>query len=38
MILGSFTFELSPSYSHAPFPVVLLKPEHGAQVKLRKLP
>ncbi|CAL4950826.1 unnamed protein product [Urochloa decumbens] len=38
MILRSFVFELSPSYSHAPFPVPLLKPEHGAQVRLRKLP
>ncbi|CAO2207690.1 unnamed protein product [Urochloa humidicola] len=37
MILRSFVFELSPSYSHAPFPVPLLKPEHGAQVRLRKL-
>ena len=38
MILRSFTFELSPSYSHAPFSAPLLRPEHGAQVKLRKLP
>jgi len=38
MILRSFEFELSPSYSHAPFSAPLLKPEHGAQVNLRKLP
>jgi cytochrome P450 len=38
MILRSFAFELSPSYSHAPISVPLLKPEHGAQVTLRKLP
>ncbi|XP_062206963.1 cytochrome P450 CYP72A616-like [Phragmites australis] len=38
MILRSFALELSPSYSHAPFPVTLLQPEHGAQVKLRRLP
>jgi len=38
VILRSFTFELSPSYSHAPFSAPLLRPEHGAQVKLRKLP
>nr|CAB3476665.1 unnamed protein product [Digitaria exilis] len=40
MILRSFELELSPSYSHAPFPLPLLRPEHGAQVKLtkRKLP
>ncbi|CAO2193179.1 unnamed protein product [Urochloa humidicola] len=38
MILGNFEFELSPSYAHAPFLVPLLKPEHGAQVRLRKLP
>ncbi|CAO2161915.1 unnamed protein product [Urochloa humidicola] len=38
MILRSFEFELSPSYAHAPFPVPLLKPEHGGQVRLRKLP
>ncbi|CAL4957524.1 unnamed protein product [Urochloa decumbens] len=38
MILRRFDLELSPSYAHAPFPVPLLKPEHGAQVRLRKLP
>ncbi|OQU75614.1 hypothetical protein SORBI_3K043800, partial [Sorghum bicolor] len=38
MILGKFAFELSPSYAHAPVHVALVQPEHGAQVKLRKLP
>ncbi|KAK8452135.1 hypothetical protein SEVIR_5G063800v4 [Setaria viridis] len=38
MILRGFALELSPSYSHAPFPAPLLKPEHGAQVMLTKLP
>jgi cytochrome P450 len=38
MILRGFALELSSSYSHAPFPAPLLKPEHGAQVMLRKLP
>ncbi|KAJ1283056.1 hypothetical protein BS78_03G098800 [Paspalum vaginatum] len=38
MILRSFAFEFSPSYSHAPFPAPLLRPEHGAQVILTKLP
>ncbi|PWZ09423.1 Cytochrome P450 72A14 [Zea mays] len=38
VMLANFAFELSPSYSHTPFPVGLLRPEHGAQVKLRKLP
>ncbi|CAL4964535.1 unnamed protein product [Urochloa decumbens] len=38
MILRRFELELSPSYSHAPFPVPLLKPERGAQVRIRKLP
>ena len=38
MILQRFSFELSSSYAHAPFPVGLLHPEHGAQIMLRRLP
>ncbi|KAL6909757.1 hypothetical protein ACP4OV_001416 [Aristida adscensionis] len=37
MILQRFTFELSPAYSHAPVSVGLLKPEHGAQIRLKSL-
>ncbi|KAF8675958.1 hypothetical protein HU200_047458 [Digitaria exilis] len=37
MILQCFAFELSPAYTHAPFALGLLQPEHGAQVMLTRL-
>ncbi|GJN18322.1 hypothetical protein PR202_gb05472 [Eleusine coracana subsp. coracana] len=37
MILQSFELELAPTYTHAPHPVMMLRPMHGAHIKLRAI-
>ncbi|PWA44783.1 cytochrome P450, Reverse transcriptase, RNA-dependent DNA polymerase [Artemisia annua] len=37
LILQRFSFELSPSYKHSPFPVFTIPPQFGAHLILHKI-
>nr|XP_051198763.1 cytochrome P450 CYP72A616-like isoform X2 [Lolium perenne] len=37
MILQRFEFDLAPEYTHAPHTVLMLRPMHGAQIKLQAI-
>ncbi|XP_010540137.1 PREDICTED: cytochrome P450 72C1-like [Tarenaya hassleriana] len=36
-LLRRFRLEISPAYTHAPFPVITTLPQHGAHIIIRKL-